>query len=61
VLAGPIKETLMPLHYTKIFAIFALLTIGAFLLWLVVGSVWQGESEVKIAPPQAGSALPDSK
>jgi hypothetical protein len=51
----------MPLHYTKIFAIFALLTIGAFLLWLVVGSVWQGESEVKIAPPQAGSALPDSK
>jgi hypothetical protein len=51
----------MPLHYTKIFAIFALLTIGAFVLWLTVGSVWQGESEAKIEPPQAGTALPDSK
>ena len=50
----------MPLHYTKIFAIFALLTIGAFLLWLVVGSMWQGESEAELAP-QAGTALPDSK
>lgn len=51
----------MPLHYTKIFALFALLTIGAFLLWLVVGSVWQGESEVELEAPQAGAALPDSK
>jgi len=48
----------MPPHYTKIFA---LLTIGAFLLWLVVGSWWQGESETEIEAPQAGAALPDSK
>ena len=45
----------MPLHYTKIFAILALLTIGAFLLWLVVGSMWQGESESKFEEPQSGS------
>ena len=38
----------MPLHYTKVFALLALLTIGAFLFWLVVGSWWQGESESKI-------------
>jgi hypothetical protein len=49
----------MPLHYTKIFALVALLTIGAFLLWLTVGSFWQGESEAEA--PQAGAALPDSK
>ena len=42
----------MPLHYTKIFTLFALLTIGAFLLWLVVGAFWQGEeeSETGLAP-----------
>ncbi len=51
----------MPLHYTKVFALLALLTIGAFLFWLVVGSWWQGESELKIGAPQAGAALPDSK
>ena len=47
----------MPLHYTKIFALFALLTIGAFLLWLVVGAVWQGESESKIEQPQSGGLV----
>jgi hypothetical protein len=51
----------MPLHYTKIFALIALLTIGAFLLWQVVGSVWQGESEAESETPQAGAVLPDSK
>jgi hypothetical protein len=61
VVAFLVKETPMPLHYTKIFAIFALLTIGAFVLWLTVSSVWQGESEAKIEAPQAGAALPDSK
>jgi hypothetical protein len=51
----------MPLHYTKIFALIALLTVGAFLLWLVVGAFWQGETEAEIEAPQAGTALPDSK
>jgi hypothetical protein len=51
----------MPLHYTKIFALIALLTIGAFLLWVTVGSFWQGESEADLEAPQAGVALPDRK
>jgi hypothetical protein len=51
----------MPLHYTKLFAILALITIGAFVLWLTVGSWFQGKSESKIEAPQAGAALPDSK
>jgi hypothetical protein len=55
------KETPMPLHYTKLFALLALITIGAFLLWLVVGSWFQGESESKLEAPQAGATLPDSK
>ena len=45
----------MPLHYTKIFALLALITIGAFVLWLVVGSWFQGESESKIEQPKSGS------
>jgi hypothetical protein len=61
VVAPLVKEAPMPLHYTKVFALLALLTIGAFLFWLVVGSWWQGESESKIGAPQAGAALPDSK
>ena len=51
----------MPLHYTKLFAILALITVGAFMLWLVVGSFWQGESEQAVEAPQAPAALPDSK
>jgi hypothetical protein len=51
----------MPLHYTKIFALIALLTIGAFLLWQVLGAFWQGESEAELGAPQAGTTLPDSK
>ncbi len=51
----------MPLHYTKIFSLLALLTVGAFLLWLVVGSLWQGESEAERAAPQAGATQPDGK
>jgi hypothetical protein len=43
----------MPLHYTKLFALLALITIGAFVLWLTVGSLWQGESEAEVEGPEA--------
>jgi hypothetical protein len=55
------KEAPMPLHYTKLFALLALITIGAFVMWLTVGSWFQGESESKIEAPQAGAAPPDNK
>lgn len=33
----------MPLHFGKVFAVIVLLTIVAFLLWLVFGSFFEGE------------------
>lgn len=33
----------MPLHLGKIAALIALLTIAAFMLWLMLGSTWRGE------------------
>jgi hypothetical protein len=34
----------MPLHYGKAFALIALLTIGAFILWLIWGAFFAGET-----------------
>ncbi len=44
----------MPLHYTKIFAFVALLTVAAFMLWLVWGAFFEGE---EVDQP---AALPNS-
>jgi ABC-type transporter Mla subunit MlaD len=52
----------MPLHYTKIFAMIALLTVIAFVLWLVWISVFEGQTfeEATSTPPQpsAGQTAP---
>jgi hypothetical protein len=52
----------MPLHYTKIFAVIALLTVIAFVLWLVWISVFEGQTfdEATSNPPQppAGQNAP---
>lgn len=32
----------MPLHLGKIAALIALLTIAAFIIWLLIGSLWRG-------------------
>jgi hypothetical protein len=45
----------MPLHLGKIAALIALLTIGAFVLWLVFGAFWQGEQEAQKASALTGS------
>lgn len=42
----------MPLHYGKIFAIIALATIGAFILWQLWIAVFAGET-VEAPPPAA--------
>jgi ABC-type transporter Mla subunit MlaD len=34
----------MPLQFGKIFAVIALLTVAAFVLWLLWGSFFQGET-----------------
>lgn len=34
---------IMPLHFTKVFAFIALLTVAAFMLWLVWGAFFEGE------------------
>ncbi|MEG6508022.1 hypothetical protein V6C03_03475 [Methyloligella sp. 2.7D] len=50
----------MPLHMGKIASIIALLTIGAFVVWLMIGSLLTGETaeEEDIgALPAAGSSL----
>ena len=39
----PLSETPMPLHLGKIASLVALLTIGAFILWLMFGSILTGE------------------
>ncbi|MGA8690280.1 MAG: hypothetical protein ACLQF1_02700 [Methyloceanibacter sp.] len=44
----------MPLHFGKIFAFIALLTVLAFVLWLLWGSIFAGETFDKKA------ALPDA-
>lgn len=43
----------MPLHLGKIVASIALLTIGAFILWLLFGSILTGERA-----DQAGGTMP---
>jgi hypothetical protein len=40
---GETLEGAMPLHFGKIFAVIVFLTIGAFMLWMVVGSFFEGE------------------
>ena len=46
----------MPLHLGKIAALIALLTIAAFVLWLLFGSLWQGEQAEKRANIMPNSA-----
>ena len=46
----------MPLHYTKIFSIIALVTVIAFVLWQVWNSVFEGQTFEEVAsPPSAPS------
>ena len=45
---------IMPLHYGKIFAIIAILTIVAFVLWQLWIGLFAGETfDERIAPPHA--------
>ena len=37
-------ETIMPLHFGKVFAAIALLTVAAFILWLLWGDIFEGET-----------------
>jgi hypothetical protein len=52
----------MPLHYTRIFSIIALLTAIAFVLWQVWIAVFEGQTfeEVTSTPsaPSTGQAAP---
>ena len=54
----------MPLHYTKIFGVIALLTVIAFVLWQVWISVFEGQTfeEVTSPPPapSTGQAAPSN-
>jgi len=43
----------MPLHLGKIATIIAILTIGAFVLWLLFGSIVTGERADQAAQPEA--------
>lgn len=48
----------MPLHYGKIFAIIALLTIVAFVLWqLWIGLFASENFDEKVTPPHAEAPL----
>ena len=48
----------MPLRFGKIFGFLALLTVTAFVLWLLWGSIFAGETFDKgAAPPHAELAL----
>ena len=40
---GETLEGPMPLHFGKVFAFIVFLTIGAFVLWMVFGSFFEGE------------------
>ncbi len=33
----------MPLHFGKVFAFIVILTIAAFMVWMVLGSFFEGE------------------
>ena len=50
----------MPLHYTKIFSIIALVTVIAFVLWQVWISVFEGQTfeEVTSTPPAPSTGQP---
>jgi hypothetical protein len=52
-LAATPEGGIMPLHYTKIFSIIALVTVVAFVLWQVWISVFEGQTfeEVTSTPP----------
>ena len=48
------KGGIMPLHYGKIFAIIAILTIVAFVLWQLWIGLFAGETfDERTAPPHA--------
>jgi hypothetical protein len=53
---------IMPLHYTKIFAMVALVTVVAFILWQVWISVFEGQTFEEVtsppAPPASGQSAP---
>lgn len=47
----------MPLHYTKLFALIALLTIAAFILWLLWGAIFESEEfDQSAALPGSGQS-----
>jgi hypothetical protein len=41
---------IMPLHFAKVFGVIALLTVAAFVLWLLWGALFQG-AEVEQEQP----------
>jgi hypothetical protein len=49
----------MPLHYGKVFAAIALITVGAFVLWLIVTAFFATE-EADRQIEQGGSLLQDN-
>jgi hypothetical protein len=44
----------MPLHFGKVFGFIALLTVAAFVLWLIWGALFEGEEATQERP----AALP---
>ena len=48
----------MPLHFGKVFAAIVLLTVAAFVLWLLWGSFFQGETVEE--EPAASHSLPSA-
>lgn len=45
----------MPLRFGKVFALVALLTVAAFVLWLIWGSFFEGET---VEEPAASNSVP---
>jgi hypothetical protein len=49
----------MPLHYTKLFAIIALITIAAFILWQIWVGFFAGDTVEQPEPAAFHHAIPD--
>jgi hypothetical protein len=50
---------IMPLHYGKIFAIIALLTVGAFILWQLWVAIFAGETVEEPRPAAFNQGKPE--
>ncbi len=48
----------MPLHYTKLFAIIALITIGAFVLWQLWVAIFAGATVEAPEPAALHETVP---